>query len=110
MSRALRLADEIALIQVSQSLAEDVLKTKVSPPRGYEKTSWKARSSVPESKCESFAFAVPLLQYQLKQSQTFRRKLLHIDLVQLNWLFEIQFATQLKVYQKRKTVPFYRGG
>lgn len=59
MSRALRLADEIALIQVSQSLAEDVLKTKVSPPRGYEKTSWKARSSVPESRCESFAFAVP---------------------------------------------------
>lgn len=46
MSRALRLADEIALIQLSQSLAEDVLKTKVSPPRGYEKTSWKARSSV----------------------------------------------------------------
>lgn len=46
MSRALRLADEIALIQLSQSLAEGVLKTKVSPPRGYEKTSWKARSSV----------------------------------------------------------------
>lgn len=58
MSRALRLADEIALIQLSQSLAEDVLKTKVSPPRGYEKTSWKARSSASKSKCKSFALAV----------------------------------------------------
>lgn len=51
MSRALRLADEIALIQLSQSLEEDVLKTNVSPPRGYEKTSWKARSSVPNPVC-----------------------------------------------------------